>query len=127
MTSPPEPPVAAPDVAPTGPADSDDGPPSPRTPLFGKIVVGLALLVAVVGVVGANIELPYVIFSPGDATPVDDYVRIKDATTYDHAGSLLLLTVRVSNGRPNLWRFIQASLDDDSKVVGEDQYLGNTP
>jgi PDZ domain-containing protein len=128
MNRPPEPPAAAPDVAPPGPPDSDDEtPPSPRTPLFGKVIVGLALLIAVVGVVGANIELPYVIFSPGDATPVDDYVRIKDAKTYDHAGSLLLLTVRVSNGRPNLWRFIQASLDDDSKVEGEDAYLGNTP
>ena len=30
---------------------------------------------------------------------------------------------RVSNGRPNVWRFVQASLDDDSKVVGEDDFL----
>ena len=127
MTSPPEPPAAAPDVAPpAGPLEATDEPPS-RTPLFGKIVVGLALLLAVVGVAGANITVPYVIFSPGDATPVDDYLKISDARTYHHSGSLLLLTVRVSNGRPNVWRFVQASLDDDSKVEGEKEYFGGTP
>src|SRR3954454_22910704 len=116
MTSPPEPPAAAPDVAPpSGPYEAGDDPPL-RTPLFGKVVVALALLLAVVGIAGANITLPYVIFSPGDATPVDDYLKIPDAHTYDHKGALLLLTVRVSNGRPNVWRFLQASLDDNSKV-----------
>jgi PDZ domain-containing protein len=126
MTSSLPPPAAAPDAAP--PASTE--PPEdqrPRTPRAGKIVVVLALLLAVAGVVGANVHLPYVIFSPGDATPVDDYLRIKDARTYDHQGALLLLTVRVSNGRPNVWRFIQASLDDDSKVEGEDDYFGGTP
>lgn len=127
MTSPPEPPAAAPEtVAPPGPAEPEE-PSSPRTPWFGKVVVGLALLAAVIGVVGANITLPYVIFSPGDATPVDDYLSIKDVRTYPHSGSLLLLTVRVSRGRPNLWRFLQASLDDDTDVVGEERVYGNTP
>src|SRR6478672_5201823 len=127
MTSPPEPPPAAPDVAPRpGPPEGDDPKPA-GTPLFGKIVVALALLIAVIGVAGANITLPYVIFSPGDATPVDDYLKISNAQTFHHKGSLLLLTVRVSNGRPNVWRFLQASLDDDSKVEGEKEYFGGTP
>jgi PDZ domain-containing protein len=126
MTSPPEPPTAAPDVAPRSELPEATAQ-KPGTPLFGKVVVGLALLIAVVGVVGARITLPYVIFSPGDATPVDDYLKISNAQTFRHKGSLLLLTVRVSNGRPNVWRFIQASLDDDSKVEGEDDYFGGTP
>ena len=127
MTSPTEPPAAAPDVAPpSGPHETGDDAPA-RTPLFGKVVVALALLLAVVGIAGANITLPYVIFSPGDATPVDDYLKISDARTYDHKGALLLLTVRVSNGRPNVWRFLQASFDDDSKVEGEKEYFGGTP
>ncbi len=127
MTSPPEPPAAATSAAPpTGlPEPTDESP--ARTPLFGKIIVGLALLIAVVGIAGARITLPYVIFSPGDATPVDDYLKISGARSYQHSGSLLLLTVRVSNGRPNVWRFVQASLDDDSKVVGEKAYFGGTP
>jgi PDZ domain-containing protein len=124
MTSPPEPPAAATDVAPPHEPTED---PRPRTPRFGKIVVALALLIAVVGVVGARVTLPYVIFSPGDATPVDDYLKINGATTYHHSGSLLLLTVRVSNGRPIVWRFLQASLDDDAAVKGEDAVFGTTP
>jgi PDZ domain-containing protein len=127
MTSPPEPPAAATEVVvPPGPAAPID-PPDRRTPWFGKLAIGLALLAAVIGVVGANITLPYVIFSPGDATPVDDYLRINDVRTYRHSGSLLLLTVRVSRGQPNLWRFIQASMDDDSQVVGEEKVYGTTP
>jgi PDZ domain-containing protein len=125
MTKPPDPPVAATDVAPPpgGPESHDD---PPRSSRVGKVVVALALLAAAIGVAGANITLPYVIFSPGDATPVDDYLKISDARTYRHSGSLLLLTVRVSNGRPNVWRFVQASLDDDSKVEGEQDYFGTT-
>ena len=127
MTSPTEPPAAAPDAAPpTDPTGQPDEP-APRTSRFGKVVVALALLAAVIGVAGARITLPYVIFSPGDATPVDDYMKIADARTYHHSGSLLLLTVRVSNGRPNVWRFIQASLDDDTKVEGEKDVFGTTP
>lgn len=93
----------------------------------GRWLFVLAVVIAIVGIAGARITVPYVIFSPGDATPIDDYLRITGAKTYRHAGGFLLLTVRVSNGRPNVWRFVQASLDDDAKVIGEDQYLGTTP
>src|SRR4051812_12230715 len=127
MTSPPEPPATAADAAPpTDPTGQPDEPP-PRTSRLAKVVVALALLAAVIGVAGARITLPYVIFSPGDATPVDDYLKISDARTYHHSGSLLLLTVRVSNGRPNVWRFLQASLDDDTKIEGEKDVFGTTP
>src|SRR4051812_13643932 len=127
MTSPPEPPATAADAAPpTDPTGQPDEPP-PRTSRLAKVVVALALLAAVIGIAGARITLPYVIFSPGDATPVDDYLKISGARSYHHSGSLLLLTVRVSNGRPNVWRFLQASLDDDSKVEGEKEYFGRTP
>src|SRR6476661_4267608 len=82
MTRTPEPPAAATDAAPPpGPPEPTDEAPA-RTPLFGKIVVGLALLIAVIGIAGARITLPYVIFSPGDATPVDDYMKIAGAKDY---------------------------------------------
>ena len=127
MTSPPEPPTAAPDVAPLVRAARGSRPEAAHAALRQGRRRASPSLIAVVGVVGASITLPYVIFSPGDATPVDDYLKISDAQTYRHTGSLLLLTVRVSNGRPNVWRFLQASLDDDSKVEGEDDYFGGTP
>jgi PDZ domain-containing protein len=108
-------------------AATEDAATEERPRSRGRWLFVLAIVIAVVGILGARITVPYVIFSPGDATPIDDYLRISGARTYRHHGGFLLLTVRVSNGRPNVWRFVQASLDDDSKVIGEDQYLGTTP
>lgn len=123
----PEPPAATDlPAAPNGAEPIEPSEPA-RASRLGPILLVAAILIAVVAVIGTRITLPYVIFSPGDATPVDDYVHIKGVKTYGHDGSVLLLTVRVSNGRPNLWRYLQASFDDDSKVIGEEQYLGTTP
>jgi PDZ domain-containing protein len=91
------------------------------------VLLALAALVGIVGIVGMFVKLPYVIFSPGDATPVGPYVHISGTRAYQHRGQVLLLTVRVTNGRPNLWRYIEASLDDDSRVIDEKKYLGNAP
>ncbi len=96
------------------------------TPLT-KVFLGLGILLVVVGIVGMYVTVPYVIFSPGDATGVDQYVKIKKARTYEHRGEVLLLTVRVSSGRPNVWRYLEANLDDDSKVIGEKKYFGDAP
>ena len=92
-----------------------------------KVVITATAVIGVVGIVGMYVKLPYVIFSPGDATSVDDYMRIRGTRSYHHKGELLLLTVRVSSGQPNLWRYVEASLDDDSQVIGEKKYLGNAP
>ncbi|MGZ6909653.1 MAG: YlbL family protein [Acidimicrobiia bacterium] len=117
------PPAPAPPPPPANHLDEDP----PRSSRLGKVLVVIAVLLTVVGIAGSRITVPYVIFSPGDATPIDDYLHIKGAHTYRHRGGFLLLTVRVSNGRPNVWRFVQASLDDDSTVLGEKDYYGNAP
>ncbi|MGZ4691515.1 MAG: YlbL family protein [Acidimicrobiia bacterium] len=118
MTAPhPDAPMApAPPTAPTEP-------PSPRRrwPVVVAILVGLAIIVILLGTI---IRLPYVIYSPGDATPVEGIVKISGAKTYRSPGEVLFLTVAVSRGRPNVWRWVQASLDDDSQIVGESHYLG---
>lgn len=134
MSQPPEPPVVSPSEAPA-PVDGAAVAPVPPPPaelragpsLVTKLLLGFGVLVVVAAIVGMNVTMPYVIFSPGDATGVDRYVKISGTRTYHHAGEVLLLTVRVSNGRPNLWRYLEAALDDDSKVIGEKQYLGNVP
>lgn len=113
-----------PDV-PTVPAPSfpSSEPPSPRRrwPVVLAIALGFAIVILLLGTV---IRLPYVIYSPGDATPVESIVRISGAKTYRSPGDVLFLTVAVSRERPNVWRWLQASLDDDSQIVGEDNYLG---
>ncbi len=108
--------------------DSDGVPDGSRRMSRGaKVLIAVAALIGVIGVVGMYVKLPYVIFSPGDATPVGPYVHITGTRSFQHKGQVLLLTVRVTTGRPNLWRFVEASLDDDSRVIGEKQYLGNAP
>jgi PDZ domain-containing protein len=93
----------------------------PKWPYAVAIVVSLAVIVALLGTM---IRLPYVIYSPGDATPVQGIVKISGARSYRSRGEVLFLTVAVSRNRPNVWRFLQAKLDDDSEIIGEDRFLG---
>ncbi len=97
-------------------------PPEPRKrwPVVVAVIVGAAVLIALLGSI---IRLPYVIYSPGDATPVEGIVKISGAKTYRSPGEVLFLTVSVSTERPNVWRWVQASLDPDSDVVGENSFL----
>lgn len=121
---------SSPDTAAPQPDAAPNPLPPPTAPtrsIAARIVVIAAIVIGVVGIAGMWIKLPYVIFSPGDATPIEGLVDISGTKTYDHDGEVLLLTVRVSNGRPNLWRFLEATWDDDSRVIGEQQYLGNAP
>jgi Lon-like protease len=109
-------------MAPAPPA-SPPVPPAPRRRW--PIVLGASIaVVVVIALLGMAIRLPYVIYSPGDATPVEGIVSISGAKTYRSPGEVLFLTVAVSRGRPNVWRFLAAQLDDDSEVVGEDKFLG---
>ena len=76
--------------------------------------------------IGANfIRVPYIITSPGEATPLDaDVVSITGAPTYSLDDDLLFLTVRVSNRDPNLWRYLFALLDDDVSVDKREEVIG---
>lgn len=87
-------------------------------------VVALGLLGVVV--VAANfVRVPYVIISPGDATPLDgDIVEVSGAETYEHSGSLLFLTVRVSNRDPSVWRWLFAKLDSGVTITKREEVIG---
>lgn len=104
-------------------------PPRPRRKagrvlaICGFLLIPLTLVVLFLGTV---IRLPYVIFSPGSATPVAPIVEIKGARTFPTRSDLLFLTVSVSNQRPNIWRYLQASLSSEDTVVDEVQYLGGS-
>jgi PDZ domain-containing protein len=110
--------------APTAPAP----PPAPPEPPIRRrrwpvvVTVGVIALFVIL-LLGTVIRLPYVIYSPGSATPVDHVVRISGARTYRHRGNVLFLTVAVSRERPNVWRYLVAEADDDSEVVAEHDYL----
>lgn len=84
-----------------------------------------AVLLVAVAVTGSLIRLPYRIISPGDATPVTRVVKIENARSYPVTGDVLFLTVSISQSRPNIWRWITASLDPDAKLVDEREILGD--
>ena len=124
--------ISAPEIDaawPLSPNDQHPLAPKPRhkmrriLAICGFLVIPIALLVLFLGTV---IRLPYVIFSPGSATPVAPIVEIKGARTFPTRSDLLFLTVSVSNQRPNIWRYLQASLSSEDTVVDEVQYLGGS-
>jgi PDZ domain-containing protein len=86
------------------------------------VVAGLVVTVAVVA---AFVRLPYVLISPGSASPVEDAVEIEGARTYSHDGSVLFLTVSVSDQRPNAYVLLSGWLDDDVDVLPEEDVFGD--
>jgi PDZ domain-containing protein len=86
----------------------------------------LGVLIAGIVIAGFVIRLPYVIISPGSATPLDaQVVRIEGAPTYpDDSGELLFLTVRVSTREPNVWRVVTSWLDPDRAVEDRESVQG---
>jgi PDZ domain-containing protein len=90
--------------------------------VLATVVLAIA---AVIVTAMAFIKVPYVIISPGTATPLErGIVSIPDARTYPHRGDLLYLTVRVSNSDPNVWRWVFAKLDGDVSVEKREDVIG---
>jgi PDZ domain-containing protein len=107
-------------------------PPEPPEParsrkhtVLAVVLSTVGVLLAVVAVAGFLIHLPYVIISPGSATPLDSsVVQIDGATTYPHDGNVLFLTVQVSTHDPNVWRVVTSWLDPDRTVEDRDEVQG---
>jgi PDZ domain-containing protein len=92
-----------------------------RRVVLSSFVLGLgAILIA-----AYFVHLPYILISPGEATPLDSsVVMIEGAPTYEHQGDFLFLTVRVSSSQPNVYRVIDGWLDDDVTVRKQEDVLG---
>lgn len=109
----------------TGTTTADDTSPAPPHRSRWRRILSIAVVVVVVLAVAAFfVRLPYVIISPGDATPVNDVVRINGAKTYRSPGAVLFLTVSVTNQRPNLYRMLAGWLSPDSDIISEKDDLG---
>jgi PDZ domain-containing protein len=115
---------------------SEPNPPSPGSPDPGRprgrrhavwswILSGFGVVLAVAIVAGFLIHLPYVIISPGSATPLDrSVIEIDGARTYPHGGDVRFLTVRVSTHDPSLWALGAAWIDPDRDVEKRTDVVG---
>jgi PDZ domain-containing protein len=119
---------------PAGTRDLADGadatgqtPPPPRRghTWVAVLLSAIGVLIVVVLVAGFLIHLPYVIISPGFATPLDQKVITVDgAQNYDHRGNVLFLTVRVTTHDPSVWRVVTSWLNPDRDVVKRTDVVG---
>jgi PDZ domain-containing protein len=98
--------------------------PSRRRRRLNRILGTFVAVVVIAAIAGLFIRLPYVVISPGSATPVDRVVRINGTRTYPPRGSVLFLTVSVTNGRPNVYRTLVGWLAGDQDVEPEKNELG---
>src|SRR3954453_18131096 len=110
---------------PPPPAEPPDRRTGRRHTVLAAVFSTVGVLVVVVVIAGFLIHLPYVIISPGSATPLDSsVVKIEGATTYPHRGNVLFLTVRVSSHDPNVWRVVTSWLDSDRDVEKRSTVVG---
>lgn len=102
-----------------------DRPMGRRHTVLAVVLSAVGVLLVAVVVAGFLIHLPYVIISPGSATPLDaSVVQIEGATTYPHGGNVLFLTVQVSTHDPNVWRVVTSWLDPDRDVEKRSSVVG---
>jgi PDZ domain-containing protein len=95
--------------------------PTKKVPLWGKIGIGVAILMTIVVIAGFVIHVPYSVISPGEAVPLTGLVKVEGARTFDTPrGDIRLLFVRERN-HVSLWRYLQARLDSDSDIFKEKQ------
>jgi Lon-like protease len=94
--------------------------------IFGTVLLVLILVVAVAAWIANRVSVNYYVITPGDATPVSQYIVVPPK--YDHhlTGTILLTDVYVS--QLNALSYLQYRyFDSDSEVISGPDLLGPTP
>src|SRR4051794_4286107 len=113
-----EPPPTASTVD-TPPPEDEVAKPTRQVGVWGWVGVGASIFVVLVIMAGFVIHVPYSTISPGEAVSLTKLVKVDGAQTFpDKRGDIRLLFVRERN-HVNLWRYLQARLDDDTEIFKE--------
>ncbi len=117
------------DAAATPPA-SPAGPVAPRRRgrrrIWPWFVTGAVAAVLIAALVAARISVNYYVITPGDATPVAQYIEVPSADNHPLTGKILLTDVFLS--QLNALSYLQYRyFDSDSQVVSGAALLGPTP
>jgi PDZ domain-containing protein len=110
---------------PPPPLEPSDQPAGRRHTVLAVVLSVVGVLLVTIVIAGFLIHLPYVIISPGSATPLDSsVVQIDGVPTYPHGGDVLFLTVQVSTHDPNVWRVVTSWLDPNRDVQKRSTVVG---
>jgi len=61
------------------------------------VVLGFLVLVVLAAIIAAQISIPYYVITPGDASPVGQYIEVPQANNHPISGNILLTDVFVSH------------------------------
>jgi Lon-like protease len=119
-------PVTAPEVDQPGspwtaPPGDDELVEATKMPRWGKVVIVTLVVGIAIVIAGFVIRVPYSTIAPGDAISLTKLVKVDGAKTFDEPrGDIRLLFVR-ERTHINVWRYLQARLDDDIELYKEEQ------
>ncbi|HSZ36191.1 MAG TPA: S16 family serine protease [Acidimicrobiales bacterium] len=89
------------------------------------VLGGFVVLVIVAVIVAAQITIPYYVITPGDATPVGQYIEVPQADNHSISGNILLTDVFVS--QLNALGYLQYRfLDSNNEIYSSADLLGPT-
>ena len=89
------------------------------------VVVGLVALILVGGWIASRISVNYYVITPGDATPVSQYIEVPAADAHPLTGTILLTDVFVTQ-LDALDYLRYRYFDSDSEVISGPELLGPT-
>ncbi len=124
--------AANPTSSDAGPAAPGDVPPPPpaapprRRRIWPSALAGFAVVVVVVVLVAARTSVNDYVITPGDATPVSQYIEVPAADDHPLTGKILLTDVFVT--QLNALNYLQYRFfDSDSQVISGGELLGPAP
>ncbi len=100
--------------------------PAGRRRRWPVVFLGVVVVLVVATLVAARISVNYFVLTPGDATPVAQYIEVPAADDHPLTGKVLLTDVFVT--QLNALNYLQYQFfDSDSEVVSGTSLLGPTP
>ncbi len=113
-------------TVPGAPGPPGSSPTRTRSRRWPYVVTALVLIVAIAAVVAARTSVNYYVITPGDATPVSQYIEVPAADNHPLTGRILLTDVFVT--QLNALNYLQYKyLDSNSEVISGPNLLGPTP
>jgi PDZ domain-containing protein len=117
---------AAPDGAGAQLASAPPIPPERRRRIWPRVFVAVVVIVVVATLVAARISINYYVLTPGDATPVAQFIDVPAADNHPLTGKILLTDVFVT--QLNALNYLRYQFfDSDSEVISGPDLLGPTP